>query len=108
MSFSENWLRFFKVENEYFTCRYDLMQDEVALVDNLKLALLNPHHRETALRLLVDYKVEIAVVLPLLSIIADTAIDSGNLNAIDLAREVLLNCKDDIQARGIIRNTVTT
>jgi hypothetical protein len=44
----------------------------------------------------------------LLSIIADTAIDSGNLNAIDLAREVLLNYKDDIQARGIIRNTVTT
>jgi hypothetical protein len=108
MDFSENWLRFSRVENEYFTCRYNLMQDEKALADDLKLALLQPNHRETALRLLVDCKVAIAVLLPMISIIVGTAIDSGNLNAIDLAREVLLNYKDDVQARDIIRNTATT
>lgn len=108
MRFSENWLLFRKVENECFTCRYNLMQDKEVLAEDLKLALLQPSHRETALRLLVDCKVEIAVVLPVLSIIVDTAIDSGNLNAIDLAREVLLNYKDAAQARDIIRNTATT
>ena len=108
MNFSENWLRFSKVEDEYFICRYNLMQGKEALADDLKLALLHPHHRETALRLLVDCKVEIAVVLPLLSSIADTAIDSGNMNAIALAREVLLEYKDDVQARDIVRNTATT
>ena len=84
------------------------MQDEELLAGDLKSALLNSHHRETALRLLIDCKVEIAVVLPVISTIADTAIDSGNYNAIDLAREVLLKYKDDVQVRNIIRVTATT
>ena len=105
MSFSEKWLRFHQADQDYFTCRYDLMQDEEVLADDLKSALLTTHHRETALRLLVGCKVEIIVLLPMLSIVVDIAVDSGNYNAIDLAREVLLNYKDDVQARDIIRNT---
>jgi hypothetical protein len=38
MGFSQNWLRFCKAEDEYFACRYNLLQYEEILGDDLKLA----------------------------------------------------------------------
>jgi len=107
MAYSNNWLQFCKAEDEYFTCRYDFMQNEEEMVKDLWEALTKAGDRETALRLLLEMKPKAAVVAPLLSKVADTAIDSGNLTAIELARGVLNNYKNEIWAKDRIQTFAT-
>jgi hypothetical protein len=89
MAYSSRWLRFRQSAEEFLASRYEFQQDKEALVDDLKQALVNPHDRQTALELLVYMYPDVTVLMPLLNEVLATAIDSGNLTAIKLAREVL-------------------
>jgi|GEM_PF-5993644 len=89
MAYSGKWLRFRQSAEELFASRYELLQDKEALVNDLKQALVNPHDRQTALELLVYLYPDVTVLLPLLHTVLDIAIDSGNLTAIGLAKEVV-------------------
>ncbi|UOQ69188.1 hypothetical protein [Hymenobacter volaticus] len=90
MAYSTKWLRFRQAEEEYYTSRYDLLQDKAALVDNLHQAFARPQDRDTALRLLEQMTPDRAVLEPVLAQVVDTAIDSTDITAIQLARQILL------------------
>lgn len=106
--YSSEWLRFRKSEDKFFTCRYDFMQNEEEMIKDLKIALMKASDRETALRLLQDMKPSTAIITPLLSEIMNTAIDSANLNAIGLARDILSNYKNEPLIKGNIQTLATS
>jgi hypothetical protein len=95
MAYSNKWLRFRQAEEEYFTSRYDLLQDKEALLENLQQALTSPNDRLTALQLLVQMAPDLTVLGPLLAQVVDTAIDSTDITAIGLAREIVSLYQDE-------------
>ncbi|GAB3583652.1 hypothetical protein [Hymenobacter daeguensis] len=103
MTYTNHWLQFREAEDRFFTCRYDFMQNEEEIVKDLKMALTKVGDNETALRFLRDMKPSIEIILPLVSGIMDNAIDSSNLNAIGLARDVLNNYKHEPLAKSSIQ-----
>jgi hypothetical protein len=102
MPYSSKWLRFRQAEEELCTSRAALQLDKETLVNDLKQALVSPNDRQTALELLVYLHPDVTVLLSLLHEVLDTAIDSGNYTAIDLARQVLAK----YQAEPLIRSTI--
>ena len=103
MTCSDKWLRFRESEDNFFTCRYDFVQNKEEMVKDLKMALANANDRETALRLLRDIKPTAEIITPLLSELVDTAIDSSNLTAIELARDILINYKSEPSVESNVR-----
>ncbi|UOQ51602.1 hypothetical protein [Hymenobacter cellulosivorans] len=102
MSYSTQWVRFLQAEEAFFTCRQEVVQDETALGHDLQQALASIEGRETALRLLAETTLALAVVQPLLADLVATALDSSNLTAIGLARQVLARYKAEAQIRSTI------
>ena len=73
----------------------------------LKEALTRANDREAALQVLVQMPLSVAMLLPLLPEVMDTAIDSSNLTAIGLAREVLSGYQTEPEVRTAIQRLVT-
>ena len=73
----------------------------------LKQALTRANDREAALRVLVQMPLRSAMLLSLLPEVMDTAIDSSNLTAIELAREVLSRYQAAPEVRTTIPRLVT-
>jgi hypothetical protein len=73
----------------------------------LKQALTRANDREAALRVLVEMPPSVAMLLPVLPEVLDTAIDSSNLTAIGLAREVLFRYRTEPVIRTAIAQLVT-
>ncbi|RZJ90373.1 MAG: hypothetical protein EOO60_09015 [Hymenobacter sp.] len=107
MPYSSKWLRFHQAAEELFNSRYALHQDKETLVNDLKQALVSPNDRQTALELLAYMYPDVTVLMPLLHEVLDTAIDSGNYTAIELAREVLAKYQADPLIRSNIPLIVT-
>ncbi|TVT41810.1 hypothetical protein FNT36_10330 [Hymenobacter setariae] len=108
MDYSSAWLRFCKAEEEYFASRYDFVQNEMLMVSDLNLGLANASHNDTALRLLLEVRPRVEVILPLLPIIINLAVDSSSYYRIELAQEVLHNYKSESRARSTILTLVST
>jgi len=102
MSYSSKWLRFRQAAEELFDSRSALQQDKETLVQDLKQALVSLNDRQTALELLVYLHPDVTVLLPLLHGVLDTAIDSGNYTAIELAQEILAK----YQAEPLLRSNI--
>ena len=103
MTYSNKGLRFRESADKLFACRYNFMQDKKEVVKDLKIALARAGDNDTALRLLRDMNPNAGIIMPLLSEIMDNAIDSSNLNAIGLARDVLNNYKHEPLVKNNIR-----
>lgn len=103
MGYSTRWVQFSKAEEAYFFCRQAVLHDEATLGNDLKQALTTAD-RETALRLLAEMPLRLAMFQPLLADVLDAAIDSSNLTSIALARQVIAHYRAD----SWVRNTVTT
>lgn len=98
MDYSDKWIQLLKAEEEYFTCRYNFMQDKEAMISNLEKALRNAGiggNSETAMKLLRDMTPELDIIKLLLSAIMNVAIESSHVPEIGLARDVLYNYKDE-------------
>jgi hypothetical protein len=103
MTCSNKWLVFRESEDKLFVCRYDFMQNKDEMLRDLKIALTKAGDNETALRLLRDMKPNAEIMMPLLSGIMHNAIDSSNLNAIELARNVLNDYKNEPLVKSSIQ-----
>lgn len=108
MPYSSKWLWFHQAAEEIFNSRSALQQDKEMLVNNLKQALVSPNHRQTALELLAYMCPDVMVLMPLLHEVLDTAIDSGNYTAVELARETSAKYQADPLIRSNISFIVTS
>lgn len=102
MSYSNEWLRFRKSEDEYFYCRHAFMQNNETVVNDISTALALADDNETALRFLLEMTPKTSVIILLLPKVVEIAIDSTNLNAIKLSRDILLHYKNEPFVRSNI------
>ena len=108
MEYSRAWLRLREAEDNYFTCLDDFMQNEEEMVNDLKKALAEAGDKETAMRLLLDRRPEVALMTQLLPAIIDIAVDSTGFTGIRLARALLRKYRDELQIREDVRLLVAT
>lgn len=105
---SAKWIEFRKAEDEYLTRRYDFMQDEKTMINDLDTALSTASDNETALRFLLDTTPCSATVITLVPKVVDISVDSSNSSAISLARKVLFIYKDDATIKECIQTQLNT
>ena len=106
MSYSDKWLRYCEAKNEYFTARYEFMQDKKQMMSDLQQAMASGGNNETALRLLLEMKPKVSIVT-LLPKILNIAIDSSGPSKIELARNVLCIYKDEASMKEKVLTVVS-
>lgn len=104
--YSNKWIEFRKSEDEYFARRYDFMQDEGTVVNDLDIALSTVSDNETALRFLLETIPSFSIAIIILHKVTDIAIDSSNSSTIAMARKILFNYKDESLTKQIIKISV--